>query len=406
MFFGVGLAAAAAVPPIAAAVGAPARRFGGEAGRLAGENATRNPIRTARTAAALMVGLALVTVVATLGAGLRNSDREALESAVDSDYVVTSKNGFEPFPAAAGDALPAASGVSLVSDVRSDKAKVFGDETTVNGVASNFGRVFNFNWTQGSDAALGALGRDGAVLEEGYAEDHGLALGSRFVIRTPSGELVDLRVAGIQAPTEVQKIDPLVAKVLISNRAFDASFPRPSNIYTFVDTDGGESAANEASLEKALEPFPDAVVYTKAGWVEKRGSGIDQLLNLLYVLLALSVIVSLFGMVNTLVLSVFERTREIGMLRAIGMTRRQVRRMIRQESVITALIGAGLGLPLGIFLAAVFTQVLSDQGIGFSLPIGSLIAFTIVAVLAGILAAVLPARRASRLDVLEALHYE
>ena len=123
-------------------------------------------------------------------------------------------------------------------------------------------------------------------------------------------------------------------------------------------------------------------------------------------LLALSVIVSLFGMVNTLVLSVFERTREIGMLRAIGMTRRQVRRMIRQESVITALIGAGLGLPLGIFLAAVFTQVLSDQGIGFSLPVGSLVAFTIVAILAGILAAVLPARRASRLDVLEALHYE
>ena len=170
MFFGVGLAAAAAVPPIAAAVGAPARRFGGEAGRLAGENATRNPIRTARTAAALMVGLALVTVVATLGAGLRNSDREALESAVDSDYVVTSKNGFEPFPAAAGDALPAAAGVSLVSDVRSDKAKVFGDETTVNGVAANFGRVFNFHWTQGSDEVLGRLGGDGAVLEEDYAE--------------------------------------------------------------------------------------------------------------------------------------------------------------------------------------------------------------------------------------------
>ena len=180
---------------------------------------------------------------------------------------------------------------------------------------------------------------------------------------------------GLQAPTEVQKIDPVIAKVLISERAFDGAFPRPSNIYTFVNTDGGETAANTAALEKALKPFPDAVPYTKAGWVEKRASGIDTLLNLLYVLLALSVIVSLFGMVNTLVLSVFERTREIGMLRAVGMTRRQVRRMIRQESVITALIGAGLGLPLGIFLAAVFTQILADQGIGFSLPIGSLIAF-------------------------------
>jgi putative ABC transport system permease protein len=406
MFFAVGLAAAAAVPPLAAAVGAPARRFAGEAGRLASENATRNPIRTARTAAALMVGLALVTVVATLGAGLRSSDREALESSVDSDYVVTSKNGFEPFPAAAGAALPEAPGVSLVSNVRSDKAKAFGDEITVNGVAPDFGDVFNLNWSQGSDAVLGRLGAGGAVVEEGYAEDHGLGVGDPFTMRSASGRLVRLRVVGVQAPTEVQKIDPLLGKVLISQPLFDSSFARPSNIYTFVDTRGGDSTANTAALEKALRPFPDAVARTKAGWVEERASGIDTLLNLLYVLLALSVIVSLFGMVNTLVLSVFERTREIGMLRAVGMTRRQVRRMIRQESVITALIGAGLGLPLGIFLAAVFTGILSDQGIGFSLPVGSLIVFTIVAILAGILAAVLPARRASRLDVLEALHYE
>jgi putative ABC transport system permease protein len=406
MFLAVGLGAAAAVPPLAGAIGAPARRFGGEAGKLAGENATRNPIRTARTAAALMVGLALVTVVATLGAGLRSSDREALQSAVDSDYVITSKNGFEPFPAAAGDALSGAPGAALVSNVRSDKAKLFGGETIVNGVAPNFGRVFNFNWSQGSDAVLRRLGASGAVLEKGYAEDHRLRVGSPFEARSSSGKVLRLRVTGIQAPSEVQKIDPLVGKVVISDRAFDGSFPRPSNIYSFVNMRGGETAANEAALEKALEPFPAAVAYTKAGWVDKRASGIDTLLNLLYVLLALSVIVSLFGMVNTLVLSVFERTREIGMLRAIGMTRRQVRRMIRQESVITALIGAGLGLPLGIFLAAVFTQVLSDQGIGFSLPVGSLITFTIVAILAGILAAVLPARRAARLDVLEALHYE
>ncbi len=406
MFVAVGLGAAQLVRPLAAAVGEPARRIGGEAGRLASENATRNPVRTARTASALMVGLALVTVVATLGAGLRVSERDALQSSVSSDYVVTSKNGFEPFPAAVGAALPGSRGVSLVSNVRSDEAKVFGSDTLVNGVASNFGRVFNLSWSEGSNAALARLGLGGAVVEQGFADDHGLRVGSAFTLRTASGNLVHLRVAGIQAPSQVQKVDPLVAKVLISQAAFDRFFPRPSNIYTFVDTSGGETPANTASLQRTLKPYPDAVVYTKAGWVDKRASGIDKLLNLLYVLLALSVIVSLFGMVNTLVLSVFERTREIGMLRAIGMTRRQVRRMIRQESVITALIGAGLGLPLGIFLAAVFTQALSDQGIGFSLPIGSLIAFTIVAIAAGVLAAVLPARRAARLNVLEALHYE
>ena len=130
------------------------------------------------------------------------------------------------------------------------------------------------------------------------------------------------------------------------------------------------------------------------------------ILNILYVLLGLSVIVSLFGVINTLVLSVFERTRELGMLRAIGMTRRQVRRMVRHESVVTALIGAALGIGVGIFLAALATKALSSYGIVFALPYGALTAFVVVAIAAGMLAAVLPARRASRLNVLEALQYE
>ena len=127
---------------------------------------------------------------------------------------------------------------------------------------------------------------------------------------------------------------------------------------------------------------------------------------MLYVLLGFSIVVSLFGMVNTLVLSVFERTRELGMLRAIGMTRRQARRMIRHETVITALIGAALGLGLGVFLALLATQALSQYDVALSLPVPTLAAFTLVAVLAGIGAAILPARRASRLNVLDALHYE
>jgi putative ABC transport system permease protein len=147
-------------------------------------------------------------------------------------------------------------------------------------------------------------------------------------------------------------------------------------------------------------------VQTQAAYRADAEADINDFLSLLYVLLALSVIVSLFGIVNTLVLAVFERTRELGMLRAIGMTRRQVRRMVRHESIIVALIGAVLGLGLGIFLAALVTQALSDEGLTFSLPIGTLIAFMIVAILAGILAAILPARRASRLNVLEALQYE
>ena len=145
---------------------------------------------------------------------------------------------------------------------------------------------------------------------------------------------------------------------------------------------------------------------TNAEFVKNQTSVMNSLLNLLYVLLALSVVISLFGMINTLVLSVWERTREVGMLRAVGMSRRQTRRMVRHESVVTALIGAGLGLPLGVALAAAVTHALSRFGVAFAVSVPSLAAFTAVAILAGLLAAIAPARRASKLNVLSALQYE
>ena len=164
--------------------------------------------------------------------------------------------------------------------------------------------------------------------------------------------------------------------------------------------------AAKPAVESALEGFPDTRIQTRSEWIDKEDKEIQQFLLLLYVLLALSVIISLFGMVNTLALSVFERTRELGMLRAVGMTRRQTRRMIRHESVITALIGAALGLPLGIFLAALVTHALGQYDIRFELPLGQLIVLVVVAVFAGLLAAIAPARRAAKLDPLNALQYE
>ena len=406
MFVGVGLLASRLVKPLAAALGAPGERFGGVSGQLARENATRNPTRTARTAGALMIGLALVTLVATLGASLKGTNRSSLEDQVRADYVVTSDNGFDPFTTGAGKALKDAPGVAVASSVRSDSALAFGNEGTVTGVdPATIGQVYDYRWNKGSDSVLLSLGFDGAVIRDDVADAENLTVGDDFSITTPQGKKVPLVVRGIYKPPSEQ-LDPLLGEVTIAQRAFDSHFPRPKDLFSFVDTDEGVTSQTTAGLDRALGPFPDAVLHSKADWVDERAGQIDIILNIFYVLLALSVVVSLFGMVNALALAVFERTREIGMLRAIGLTRRQTRRMIRQEGIITALIGAALGLPLGVFVAAVIVQGLSDMDVRFSLPVVIITVFAIVAMIAGTLAAVLPARRASRLNVLQALQYE
>ena len=225
--------------------------------------------------------------------------------------------------------------------------------------------------------------------------------GSALSLLVPSGERQALRVTGIFDPPAGGS--PF-GTVTISSATFERLYQQPKDIFVFVKVDGGVTPANSVSLEKALGAFPDAKLQNQAEFKKNQASGLSSILNILYVLLALSVIVSLFGIVNTLVLTVFERTREIGMLRAIGMTRRQVRRMIRYESIITALIGAAVGIALGIVLAVLL--IARVDFITLSWPIGSLVAFAVLAVLAGLVAAILPARRASRLNVLEALHYE
>jgi putative ABC transport system permease protein len=401
LFLGVALLASRLVKPLAAVVGWPAQRFGGMAGELARENSIRNPSRTASTAAALMIGLALVTVVAVLGGALRNSTEDAVRDQVAADYVVTSQNGFDPFPAAVGHAVAEAPGVELASSVRFDQALADTAEADVTGVdARSIATFYNFAWKDGSEAVLAELGADGAVVTESFADDRTLSVGDRFAVETASGRTLEVVVRGIYDPSDLAA---LLGAVTISQSAFDAVFPRPRNMFTFVDMGG---AGSVSALERAVAGFPDAKLHSESGFVTSRTAEFRTILNLLYVLLAFSVVVSLFGMVNTLVLSVFERTRELGMLRAVGMTRPQARRMIRHESVITALIGAALGIPLGIFLSLLMTQALSQYDVSFSIPIVPLVAFTCVAIVAGVLAAILPARRASRLNVLEALQYE
>lgn len=269
----------------------------------------------------------------------------------------------------------------------------------MNGVnPSTIAQTYRFTWTAGDASSLEGLGRDGAVVSRVFAEHHDLDVGSRIPMVSPSGTRSSLTVTGVYDPP---RLSPILAPVLISQEAFDTAFPRAKDRYTFVSGAPGGVPA----IERTLSAYPDTKVTTAAGYAEIATADLSTILNMLYVLLGLSVIVSIFGMVNTLVLAVHERTREVGMLRAVGMTRRQVRAMVRGESVITALIGAALGIPLGIALAALATRAMSEWGVALSIPT-TLIWFVVVAIAVGVLAAVMPARRAARLDVLRALQYE
>ena len=404
LFLGVALLSAKLVRPLVAVLGWPARRFGGTSGRLAQSNARRNPGRTASTAAALMIGIALVTFVSVLASGMKLSNRAAIEDQVAADYLVTSGDGYSDVVVAAADAVAGAPETRLVTGVRSEIGKVAGSDMYVTGIdPTQIAQAYRFEWKEGSNAVLASLGRSGVIVDDAFATDKRLGLGDTFPLLTPSGERRELEVRGIYEPPPFY---PMLASVSIPQATFDSLYERPRNEYTFVNVEGDPSEQTRQSLESALSGFPDVQVLTQGEWIALQDKDFDDFLTILYVLLALSVIVSVLGMVNTLVLSVHERTRELGMLRAVGMTRRQARRMVRHESVITGLIGAAVGLPLGISLAALVTAALSQFELQFVVPVAQLAVFVLMAVAAGILAAVMPARRAARLDVLEALQYE
>ena len=404
LFVGVAMISSKLVRPLAAFVGWPATRIGGVAGRLAKGNSMRNPGRTAATAAALMIGVALVTFVSVLANGMKASNRGAIEDQVAADYVLTAQDGFSPFVAGAGDALADSGEAELVTPVRSEVARIAGEDQYLTGIEPDaIGAAYNFEWVEGSDAVLPELGLNGAIVSKDFAEEHGLAVGDPISLLTTSNQKAELEVKAIYEPPP---FFPLLGAASIAQERFDALHDRPRNQYVFANVEGEPTEATTEALTTALEGFPDTLVQTREGWITKQDEDFNNFLTFLYVLLALAVVISLFGMVNTLVLSVYERTRELGLLRAVGMTKRQARRMVRHESVITALIGAALGLPLGILLAALVTRALDQFDVRFSIPVALLLILALVAIVAGILAAIIPARRAAKLNVLNALQYE
>jgi putative ABC transport system permease protein len=403
LFLGVSSNASRLVSPLAAVLGWPATRIGGAAGALARDNSRRNPKRTASTASALMIGLALVTFVAILGQGIRSSFESAVDDLFKADYALTSEDTFTPLTIDAERALAKAPGVTAISGIRAGSARVFGSVENLTGADPQLAKVVHLTWNEGSTSVPAKLGKTGAFVDDKYAKKHDLHVGSPLALETPTARILHLKVDGV---FKMPKGGSPFGTVTISNALFDANYVSPENEMAFVNIRGGVTDANTKTLNAAVAGFPDAKVQTHAEFKANFEKPLNNILGLLYVLLALSVVVSLFGIVNTLVLTVFERTRELGMLRAVGMMRGQTAGMILGESIVTALIGAALGIVVGFFLAILVTHALSDQGIVFAVPWLSIVFFVIAAVIVGILAAIWPARRAANLNVLEALQYE
>jgi putative ABC transport system permease protein len=386
---------------LAAFIGRPFRRSA--SGRLGDENAKRNPRRTASTASALMIGLGLVAFVAVFAASLKASATKTLDEVLRADLTLSS-NQFNPFSSHLAEQLRADPTFSTVSVVRTTGAHVGPSDTVTfpNGIdPATFGEVANVTMLTGSLADLAQP--DAVIVSESEADGKGLSVGGPVDMTFASTGTQHLHVVG------TYENNAFLGDYAVSLDTFDANVQQKLDTNVFLNVVEGTPVADaKAKLDTFLQQnYPNVQADDQSASKQKFLDSINGLLAFVLVLLLLSVIISGFGILATLWLSVFERVRELGLLRAVGMSRVQVKRMVRIEAVIVAVLGAVLGIVIGIVFAWALQRSLSDLGITeLSIPIGQLIVFMIIAALIGVVAAILPARRAARLDVLEAISYE
>jgi putative ABC transport system permease protein len=370
-------------------------------GEIAEENTARNPGRTAATAGSLMVGLGLVVFVAVFAAGLTSSLVGSFDDRVAAEYIASSEASVQPVPAQAAQALAAAVpeasvAAQYIDQVEVDGASVHSLTDVLNGVDPAVLRTFyRFDWQTGSDADAARLNATTALVEEQFAKQHHLAVGDRFRLTGPSGATRTMTaIAEYRDPQLLQGVvvDPGVFRSLSAQR---------DPFALWIAAPAGR--ATQARLSAALAAFPGVKVRTVDEYRDVILGRVNQIVTMLYALLALSLVIALFGIANSLFLSIHERTRELGMLRAIGATRGQVRALIRFESIITAVIGGLLGTIVGVVFAWLTTMALDDLGLRFRVPAVELVVLLVLAVVVGVVGAVMPARRAARMNVLQAV---
>ncbi|MEV0931746.1 ABC transporter permease [Streptomyces phaeochromogenes] len=381
----------------------------GSIGRMSQRNALRNPRRTGATAAALMVGLALVGGMSVASASMSKSFDDQIDKTLGADFVVQNAN-FLPFPQEITEKVQDTEGAGLVVRQRftpvavrlPDGKRV---ETTAAGYESQLDEVARITYAEGDTAA--ALADGNIAMDAGFAKDHDVRLGSTIPVEFPAGQKTELKVAALTDQDAAEGFGTQ-GGLFFGLGTIEKYVPGGQDSALYVNAASGTSADTlRANLDKTLDPYPQVQVRDLADYKKLIHDQIAVLLYLVYALLGLAIVIAVLGVVNTLALSVVERTREIGLLRAIGLARRQLRRMIRLESVVIAVFGAVLGLALGLVWGVCVQQVLALQGMkALAIPWTTLVAVVVGSAVVGIVAALLPALRASRMNVLAAIAHE
>ncbi|MFE6418618.1 ABC transporter permease [Streptomyces rochei] len=383
-------------PLIAAA--APVLRLFGVSGKLARQNSVRNPRRTAATASALMIGLTLITGMTVMAGSLQKSIDKMASAAIEADYVVSMANGNWLSPDVS-EKLAGADGVTAVSPLRNSPARIGGDTEYLTGVnGSTIGELTDLKVEQGAFE----VGGTEVVVDGDTAKENGWKAGSAFTVAYEDGEKQRLTVAGVYEGND------MLRGIMVDNSVLTPHLTDPVDMQVMVKMSDGASSAAKDSLQQALDTNPAIKIQDKKDISNEIAKMFTLMLNMLYGLLAMAVIVAVLGVINTLAMSVFERSQEIGMLRAIGLDRKGIKRMVRLESLVISLFGGVLGIGLGVFFGWAAGELMGSTIATYELvlPWGRMGVFLLLAAVVGVLAALWPARRAARLNMLQAIKAE
>jgi putative ABC transport system permease protein len=394
VFFGVSTLGRTIALPLSRLIGWPLPRVRGISGNLARENAMRNPKRTAATASALMIGVGIVSFITIFAASTKASFSDTIDRTFTGDFVLTHPGGIDPGLTAQLNQLPE---VEVAGAIRFGYAEMDGSATQILGADKATFELFDVEPVAGSPAELTAAGEQGLAVFQDVARDRGLAVGDQVTAVFAETGVQQLTVAMIYAQNQP------AGNWVLGLATYEANYPEQYDLQVFVRA-GTAAPTALGAVERAAAAYPGVKVLDQTEYKADQMAIVDQLLGLVYAMLALAIFIAILGIGNTLALSVFERTRELGVLRAVGMTRSQLRSTVRWESVIIALQGTVLGLVIGTFFGWALVRALRDEGLGvFTVPVTSLVVVVVLAAVAGIVAAIVPARRAARLNVLDAI---